>query len=138
MAQAVPQEPPSPRLRDRRVTLDGWRLAQRVGDLVMVGRRFAFFRPGWIEEATRGIDQVGFSPSAVEVSKTRGGIVFLGEQEVTLPGAQIAGEPFTRPDLVSLTSDKALYRAGKDTVRVLIASPGRPNEELKLTLRLSG
>ena len=138
MAQAVPQEPPSPRLRDRRVTLDGWRLAQRVGDMVMVGRRFAFFRPGWIEEATRGIDHLGFSAATVEELKTRGGIVFLGEQEVTLPGAQIAGEPFTRPDLISLTSDKALYRAGKDTVRLLIASPQRPNQEVKLTLRLSG
>ncbi len=138
MAQAAPQNPPPPHLRDRRVTLDGWRLAQRVGDLVMVGRRFAFFRPGWIEEAARGIDQIGFSPSAIEEFKTRGGIVFLGEQEVTLPGAQIAGEPFIRPDLVSLTSDKGLYRAGKDTVRLLIASPQRPNQEVKLTLRLSG
>jgi hypothetical protein len=129
---------PSPSLRDRRVTLDGWRLAQRVGDLVMVGKRFAFFRPGWIHEAARGIDQVGFSPATVDELKQRGGIVFLGEQEVTLPGAQIAGTAFTCPDLVSLTSDKALYRAGKDTARLLIASPQRPNQELKLTLRLSG
>jgi hypothetical protein len=125
-------------LRDRRVTLDGWRLAQRVGDLVMVGRRFAFFRPGWIEEAARGIDQLGFSPATVDEFKQRGAIIFLGEQEVTLPGAEIAGSSFTCPDLISLTSDKALYRAGKDRVRLLIASPQRPNQELKLTLRLSG
>jgi hypothetical protein len=129
---------PSPNLRDRRVTLDGWRLAQRVGDLVMVGKRFAFFRPGWIKEAVRGVDQLGFSAATVEEFKQRGAIVFLGEQEVTLPGAQIAGSAFTCPDLVSLTSDKALYRAGKDTVRLLIASPQRPDQELKLTLRLSG
>jgi hypothetical protein len=120
------------------VTLDGWRLAQRVGDLVMVGRRFAFFKPGWIEEAVRGVDQLGFSAATIEEFQQRGAIVFLGEQDVTLPGAHIAGERFTRPDLVSLTSDKALYRAGKDTVRLLIASPQRPNAELKLMLRLSG
>ncbi len=138
MAETVNQEPPSPALRDRRVTLDGWRLAQRVGDRVMVGKRFAFFQPGWIEEAARGIEQLGFSAATTEEFKQRGAIVFLGEQEVTLPGAQIAGEPFTKPDLVSLTSDKALYRAGKDTVRLLIASPQRPRAELKLTLRLSG
>src|SRR5690348_9665679 len=89
---------PSPNLRDRRVTLDGWRLAQRVGDLVMVGKRFAFFRPGWIEEAVRGVDQLGFSAATVEEFRQRGAIVFLGEQEVTLPGAQIAGSAFTCPD----------------------------------------
>ena len=139
MAETTEQESqPSPHLRDRRVTLDGWRLAQRVGKLVMVGKRFAFFQPGWIEEAARGIDQLGFSPATVDEFKQRGAIVFLGEQDVTLPGATIAGSSFTCPDLVSLTSDKALYRAGKDTVRLLIASPQRPNQELKLTLRLSG
>ncbi len=139
MAETMNQEsPPDSRLRDRRVTLDGWRLAQRVGDLVMIGKRFAFFQPGWIEEAVRGVDQLGFSSTAIAEFKQRGAIVFLGEQEVTLPGAQIAGSAFARPDLISLTSDKALYRAGKDTVRLLIASPQRPNQELKLTLRLSG
>ncbi|HEY7349110.1 MAG TPA: hypothetical protein VH599_12425 [Ktedonobacterales bacterium] len=130
--------PPSAGLRDKRVTLDGWRLAQRVGDLVMVGKRFAFFRPGWIEEAVRGVDQLGFSQATIDEFKRGGAIVFLGEQEVTLPGAQIAGSSFICPDLISLTSDKALYRAGKDAVRLLIASPQRPNQELKLTLRLSG
>ncbi len=139
MAETIDQErPPDARLRDRRVTLDGWRLAQRVGDLIMVGKRFAFFKPGWIEEAVRGVDQLGFSPATVDEFRRRGAIVFLGEQEVTLPGAHIAGSAFTCPDLVSLTSDKALYRAGKDTVRLLIASPQRPGQELRLTLRLSG
>jgi hypothetical protein len=129
---------PSPNLRDRRVTLDGWRLAQRVGDLVMVGKRFTFFRPGWIEAAAHGIDQLGFSPATIAEFKQRGAIVFLGEQDVALPGADIAGSAFTCPDLISLTSDKALYRVGKDTVRLLIASSQRANQELKLTLRLSG
>src|SRR5262249_39261736 len=127
MAEIPAQESqPSPSLRDTRVTLDGWRLAQRVGNMIMVGKRFAFFRPGWIEDAARGIDQLGFSQATVEEFKQRGAIVFLGEQEVTLPGASIAGTSFICPDLVSLTSDKALYRAGKDTVRLLIASPQRP------------
>jgi hypothetical protein len=132
------ESPPSSRLRDRRVTLDGWRLAQRVGDLIMVGKRFAFFQPGWIEEAVRGVDQLGFSAATVEEFKQRGAIVFLGEQDVILPGAHVKGEPFTWPDLISLTSDKTLYRAGKDAVRLLIASPQRPNQELKLAVRLSG
>ncbi len=138
MTEIANQEPPAPELRDRRVTLDGWRLAQRVGERVVVGKRFVFFQPGWIEEAARGIDQLGFSATTIEEFKQRGAIVFLGEHEVTLPGATIAGEPFSKPDLISLTSDKALYRAGRDTVRLLIASPQRPEAELKLTLRLSG
>ncbi len=130
--------PPSPALRDRRVTLRDQALAEKLGDLVLVGKRFAFIKPGWMEQAFPGMDQWGFSQATVgEISK-RSAVVFLGDKEVTLPGATVAGQPFAKPDLISLTSDKALYRAGKDTVRLLIASPQRPKADLKLTLRLSG
>jgi hypothetical protein len=130
--------PPSPALRDRRVTLRDEGLAQKLGDLVLVGKRFAFIKPGWMEQAFPGMDQWGFSQAAVGKTSKRSAIVFLGDKEVTLPGATVAGQPFAKPDLVSLTSDKALYRVGKDTVRLLIASPQRPKADLKLTLRLSG
>jgi hypothetical protein len=91
-----------------------------------------------MEQAFPGMDQWGFSQATVgEISK-RSAVVFLGDKEVTLPGATVAGQPYAKPDLISLTSDKALYRAGKDTVRLLIASPQRPKADLKLTLRLSG
>jgi hypothetical protein len=128
----------SPELRDRRVLLRDPGLAEKLGDLVLVGKRFAFIRPGWMEQAFPGIEQWGFSPATVgEISK-RSSIIFLGDKEVALPGATVAGQQFGKPDLISLTSDKALYRAGKDTVRLLIASPQRPGADLKLTLRLSG
>ena len=39
---------------------------------------------------------------------------------------------------MTLTSDKALYRAGRDTVRLLIAAPLLPDTALALHLRLSG
>jgi hypothetical protein len=130
--------PPSPALRDRRVTLRDQGLAQKLGDLILIGRRFAFLKPGWMEQAFPGMEQWGFSQATVGELSNRSAIVFLGDKEVTLPGATVAGQPFARPDLISLTSDKALYRVGKDTVRLLIASPQRPNADLKLTLRLSG
>ena len=40
--------------------------------------------------------------------------------------------------LVSLTCDKALYRAKRDTVRLLLATPQHPGAELRLVLRLGG
>lgn len=130
--------PPSPALRDRRVTLRDGGLAQKLGDLILIGKRFAFIKPGWMEQAFPGMGQWGFSQATVGELSNRSAIVFLGEKEATLPGATVAGQPFAKPDLISLTSDKALYRAGKDTVRLLIASPQRPKADLKLTLRLSG
>ncbi|HEY1349167.1 MAG TPA: hypothetical protein VGF67_06040 [Ktedonobacteraceae bacterium] len=48
--------------------------------------------------------------------------------EKTLPGLRLR----------SLTCDKALYRANRDTVRLLIAAPGQPGTSLKLSLRLGG
>ncbi len=138
MAETTDQDPPSPSLRDKRVKLRDQGLAQSLGDAVLVGKRFAFIQAGWMEKALPGIERWGFSASTIEEIRNRQAIVFLGEQEAGLPGATVAGEPFVRPDLISLTSDKALYRAGKDVVRLLIASPQRPKAELKLVLRLSG
>jgi hypothetical protein len=114
-----------------------WRISL-AKDLVMVGRRFAFVRPGWIEADAKDFEQLGWNAATVEALKRRGLILFLGEQEVRLLGARIMGQRFSRPDLISLTSDKVLYRVGQDTVRLLIASPQRAHQELRLTLRRSG
>ncbi len=130
--------PPSPALRDRRVALRDQELARKLGDLILIGKRFAFMKPGWMEQALPGMEQWGLSPNPVAELNNRSAIVFLGEKEVTLPGATVAGHSFAKPDLISLTSDKALYRVDKESVRLLIASPQRPHAELQLTLRLSG
>src|SRR5215472_7787049 len=132
------QSSPSPAQRDRRVTLRDQELARKLGDLVLVGKRFAFLKPGWMEQAFPGMDQWGLSPATVGELSHRSVIVFLGDKDITLPGATVAGQPFARPDLISLTSDKALYRAGKESARLLIASPQRPRADLKLTLRVNG
>jgi len=66
-------------------------------------------------------------------------ILFRGQdKEITLPGTRITPTALPRPQLVSLTCDKALYRANRDTVRLLIAAPQSANTEMKLKLRLSG
>src|SRR5262249_2342921 len=130
--------PPSPALRDRRVTLHDQELARKLDDLILIGKRFAFMKPGWMEQALPGMEQWGLSPNQVAELNNNSAIVFLGEKEVMLPGATVAGQSFVKPDLISLTSDKALYRVGKESVRLLIASPQRPHAELQLTLRLSG
>ncbi|HET8844802.1 MAG TPA: hypothetical protein VFN35_25240, partial [Ktedonobacteraceae bacterium] len=130
--------PPSPDLRDRRVTLRDQELAQKLGDLILIGKRFAFMKPGWMGQALPGMEQWGLSPQPVAELNKSSAIVFLGEKEVALPGASVAGQSFAKPDLISLTSDKALYRVGTESVRLLVASPQRPHAELQLTLRLSG
>src|SRR6266702_3024317 len=60
----------------------------------------------------------------------------LWQPETT--GGHIKPAALPRPQLVSLTCDKALYRANRDTVRLLIAAPQSVSTEMKLKLRLSG
>src|SRR5262245_7565418 len=94
--------PPSPALRDRRVRLRDQELAQKLGDLILIGKRFAFMKPGWMEQALPDMEQWGLSPYPVAERNNHSGIVFLGEKEVVLPGATVAGQSFTKPDLISL------------------------------------
>ncbi|GAC1578849.1 MAG: hypothetical protein NVS4B1_09470 [Ktedonobacteraceae bacterium] len=64
-------------------------------------------------------------------------ILFRGKNKLTLPGVEIQPTPLPQCTLISLTSDKTLYRANRDTVRLLIASPTSANKEVTLSVSLN-
>lgn len=105
-----------------------------LGDAALLGNWFVFLKAEWLQRsgmhsllATSGLAEITPKPT----------IQFRGN-EVTLPGAKITAKALPRPQLVSLTCDKALYRANRDTVRLLIAAPQSPTADFRLKLRLSG
>ncbi len=69
--------------------------------------------------------------------RTQPQILFRGKEKLTLPGAEIQPTPLPSCTLVSLTSDKTLYRANRDVVRLLIASPTEAYHEKLLNVSLN-
>ena len=120
---------------DPYVTISDPAKVQALADMALLGNWFVFLKEGWMRrtgsqkllESSGNIEQVEHSA-----------IIFRGKEEVVLPAVKIAPKPLPTPDLVSLTSDKMLYRANRDTVRLLVASPLRPQRTLRLALRLNG
>ena len=119
---------------DPDVSVSDFQLAEKLGDAVLIGDWFVFLKAEWL--ARSGLEGV-LAVSGIEKAQVKPALLFRGE-EVTLPGAKVAPKPLPKPDLASLTSDKMLYRANRDTVRLLIALPQHPDESLRLRLRLSG
>jgi hypothetical protein len=119
---------------DPDVSVSDGALAERLGDAALVGDWFVFVKASWlVRSGMAGL----LAASGVEKMQVKPAIFFRGE-EMTLPGAKIAAKKLPRPSLVSLTSDKMLYRANRDTVRLLLADLQHTNEPVRLRLRLSG
>jgi hypothetical protein len=114
------------------VHITDYELVQKLGDLALLGKWFAFLKPQWLERSGLG----ALLASSGQVVP-RPAIIFRG-QKISLPGATIEEKTLPGVRLLSLTCDKALYRASRDTVRLLIAAPRLPGAELKLSLRLGG
>lgn len=119
---------------DSLVHITDYELVNRLGDVALLGQWFAFLKPEWLERS--GMDML-LASSGIGQAVPKPSIIFRG-QKVSLPGATIEEKALPGVKLLSLTSDKALYRANRDTVRLLIAAPRLPGAEVKLSLRLSG
>jgi hypothetical protein len=117
---------------DSLVRISDNELVQKLSDLALLGNWFAFLKPQWLERS--GLDMLLASGGR---GAPRPAIIFRG-QNISLPGATIAKKALPAVRLLSLTCDKALYRARRDTVRLLIAAPRLPGAERKLSLRLGG
>ncbi|HEV2582908.1 MAG TPA: hypothetical protein VGT44_18765, partial [Ktedonobacteraceae bacterium] len=130
------QQPVPPPEYDPTIQVSDALLAEKLGDSALVGKWFAFLRADWLNRS--GMDRLLSlaGVTGVEHVTPRSAILFRGREELTLPGATIAPTPLPASRLISLSSDKALYRAHHDTVRLLIAAPQQPGETLKLRLRL--
>src|SRR6266571_5602093 len=120
---------------DPLVSITDFSMLENLGDTALLGNWFVFLKADWLKRS--GMARL-LEPSSVVEAFARPTIVFRGKEEITLPAARIAPTPLPGVNLVSLTCDKALYRANRDTVRLLIAVPQQPQAELKLKLRLSG
>ncbi len=121
---------------DPSISISDSQLINTLGDAALVGSWFVFLKAEWLQRS--GMDTI-LATSGVAGVTPKSAILFRGQaKEIRLPGACISPKALPRPQLVSLTCDKALYRANRDTVRLLIAAPQLPNKELKLKLRLSG
>jgi hypothetical protein len=127
------RRPPGDYEHDPLVRISDFELVNKLGDLVLLGKWFAFLKPGWL--ARSGMEAL-LATAGIAQSAPKPAILFRG-QEQTLPGATLAARNLPGPDLRSLTSDKALYRANRDTVRLLIAAPGWTGATFKLSLRLN-
>jgi hypothetical protein len=111
-------------------------MIENLKDAVLVGNWFVFFKSSWL--ARSGVDKL-LATANIPVTSAPPAIAFRGGKDpLTLPGVHIQPTPLPSPSLVSLTCDKALYRAQRDTVRLLVAAPQEPRTTAKLSLRLSG
>src|SRR5437868_5143766 len=126
---------PQKLVHDPYVSITDFSMVENLGDTALLGNWFVFLKADWLKRS--GMAQL-LEPSSLLEAFARPTIVFRGKEEITLPAARIAPTPLPGVNLVSLTCDKALYRANRDTVRLLIAVPQQPQAELKLKLRLSG
>lgn len=124
----------SPDDYDSLVHITDYELVNKLEDSALLGRWFAYLKPDWL--ARSGMDKLMALAGAAQTAP-KAAILFRG-QEITLPGATIAAKKLPRLDLLALTSDKALYRANRDTVRLLLAAPRHQSKSLKLNLRLNG
>lgn len=120
---------------DPSLRISDFSLIEKLGDSVLLGNWFAFLKANWLQRS--GMEPL-LAISGVMASPPKSAILFRGKDELTLPGATLSPKALPAARLVSLTSDKALYRANRDIVRLLIAAPLQANVTLTLQLRLSG
>ncbi len=117
---------------DPLVTIRQKEIIEQLGDSVFLGNWFVFMKANMAEKFSSD------GATDVESFNREPQILFRGKNKLTLPGVEIQPKPLPRCDLVSLTSDKTLYRAQRDVVRLLVASPQKVNTETTLRLLLNG
>ena len=127
--------PQPPTDYDPSVQISDIHLVEKLGDSAFIGKWFVFLKTDWLRRS--GLDRV-LTIYGISEANTKPVILFRGKEEITLPGVSIKPKSLPRPNLVSLTADKAIYRANRDTVRLLIVSPQQPGADIKLKLSLSG
>src|SRR5258708_1016127 len=120
---------------DPHVHITDFSMLATFGDTALLGSWFVFLKSDWFKRA--GIAQF-LESAAGGQSSPKPAILFRGKQEIVLPALRIAPTSLPRVALVSLTCDKALYRAHHDTVRLLVAAPQHPKSECTLKLHLHG
>lgn len=120
---------------DPSLRISDFALVEKLGDSVLLGNWFAFLKANWLQRS--GMEPL-LALSGLTAGPPKSAILFRGKDELTLPGASISPRELPGTQLVSLTSDKMLYRANRDTVRLLVVAPLQADAALALRLRLNG
>lgn len=126
------QQPARPAEYDPAIQITDYALVEKLGESARIGSWFAFLKADWLSRS--GLERLLALAGATSISP-KPAILFRGKEELTLPGATIAPSTLPTARLLTLTSDKALYRAHHDTVYLLIVALQRPGT-IKLRLRL--
>ncbi|MDF1663222.1 MAG: hypothetical protein P1V97_15710 [Planctomycetota bacterium] len=110
-------------------------LFEAMSDQVVLGQAFAF-----IPKSAYGtplvqqfLDSLGLELPDKNVVKS-----LLGSKAISVPGGRIVPRAFEELELVSLTSDKMLYNAGRDRAHLLVLSPIHPNGPGSLVIDRNG
>src|SRR5579859_4966604 len=97
---------------DPTLRISDFSLVEKLGDCILTGNWFAFLKANWLQRS--GMEPL-LVQSGVVVGPPKSAILFRGKDELTLPGATLLPRQLPAAQLVSLTSDKALYRVNHDT-----------------------
>jgi hypothetical protein len=113
-----------------RVRLRNHELAQRWGKYVRVGEAFVFF----------GIDPQDEKWMKALARSGEGSRVMslLIDQVITVPGGEVHPLRLPQLHLDGITTDKAIYRAGRDTVHLLAFGLGRRGEQVAVEVHTNG
>jgi hypothetical protein len=107
-------------------------LAHEAGAAVVVGKAFAFIgRDAFKRPSLAWVARLAGTTAARVVP-------LLGPDPVPLPGATLAPAAVPALVLASVTSDKALYREGRDEVHLLALDPLDPSAAAVLEISLNG
>ena len=126
---------PSGAARTVTATVTDEALARSLGGDILLGRAFAFVartalqKPGlgWIQRLLGG----GRAPRPLVIS-------LFDRQPVLLPGATMSPPALPALSLAAVTSDKALYREGRDEVHLLALDPLAAGAEAVLEIKANG
>jgi hypothetical protein len=120
---------------DHRVRLFDRNLAQLLGSYVRLGNAFLFFA---CDSSDR--EWTGWLAQKLPNQPTQGPLVvsLLAPGRLPVPGGTIDPIRLPRLRLDGITSDKSIYRSGRDTVHLLVFALDRAEEELSLVVYANG
>lgn len=110
-------------------------LFEAMSDQVQLGQAFAF-----IPSTAYGAPVVQNLLESLGLDLPESNVIkpLIGGQGVSVPGGRIVPRVFEELELVSLTSDKMLYNAGRDRAHLLVLKPIHPNSKGQLVIERSG
>lgn len=128
--EIVLEEPP-PQLA---IAVHDWQVARMASQAITIGNAFAFVGPELIEQPSlRWLK--AFVPANAIGHRI---LPLVGRAPVDLPGVTIQPVKLPRLATTVVSSDKALYREGSDTVNLVVVDPLRGDGEVVLDLELNG